>query len=82
MISEVIKNLLLDPVSSLGILVFYILLFSLPLFAKDINMSCYWDYGDLYFKYEENFLKDKAFRRVDGKWVNVCNSLMNISDNS
>ena len=30
MISEVIKNLLLDPVSSLGILVFYILLFSLP----------------------------------------------------
>ena len=60
------------------ILIPIIFLLSLPLFAEDINMQC--QYGELqktyYFKYSDNLLKDKAYQRVNGNWIDYCDGMV------
>ena len=49
-------------------------------FGEDLKTECKWHNGisakSYYFKYADNFLKDKAHMRLDGEWIDYCDGMM------
>jgi hypothetical protein len=48
-------------------------------FGTDTKMQCEW-YQDkmktYYFKYSDNFFIDKAYMRIDGRWIDYCDGMV------